>query len=59
MEASGLASGVLAACIDQVTMARECAMLGEYATALVYFEGVLDQLGRSVERTGRIAATLI
>lgn len=39
-------SSMMAACIDQVTMARESAMLGEYATALVYFEGVLDQLGR-------------
>lgn len=46
MEVSGLASGVMAACIDQVTLARESAMLGEYATALVYFEGVLEQLGR-------------
>ena len=36
----------LAACAEQLTVAREHAVLGEYDAALAYFEGVLQLLER-------------
>jgi hypothetical protein len=36
----------LSAVSDQLTLAREYAMLGDYDTSLVYFDGVLSLLSK-------------
>jgi hypothetical protein len=48
----------LNAAADQLQIAREFAVLGDYDTARVYYQGVLSQLARSapVRRIGRVGA---
>ena len=46
----------LSAVIDQLTLAREHALLGSYDAALIYFEGVLVQLDKCVYR-GKISCS--
>lgn len=42
----GIEMASLSAVCDQLTLAREYAMLGDYDTSLVYFDGVLSLLSK-------------
>lgn len=45
--------------VEQLGVAREQALLGEYSTALVYYDGVLAQLNRSVQQGLLLVAFLL
>lgn len=36
---------------DNVKVARECSMLGNYETALIYYQGVVQQIHRHLQTT--------